>query len=170
MKTNDFRRACVRSFLSLFFLAGVVLAQDTVRVTATFQNLNVAFQNLPGGNLSVDFKLAEIGKWRLGAVGDFSFHDDTNDLLNRIQLLGGASVARSLGEDRVSVFGRALFGNTRFDSTAMRNFDRVTVGVGGGLDVNFGRFFIRPVNVDFQWIDERPVRYTRLGAGAGFRF
>lgn len=160
-------------FSSLFLLiafSAVALAQDTLKVSGGFQNLNVANQNLPGGNLSVDYKLIGIGKWSFGAVGDAAFFNDTNDLLNRVQLLAGASVGRSFGENRVAPFGRVLFGNTHFDSANCPNFDRVTISVGGGLDVNLGRFFVRPVSFDFQWIDERPVRYTRLGAGFGVRF
>lgn len=168
---------------TFLILTASVFAQDhdSVKFTVAFQNLNVANQNLPGGDLSLDFKLANFGKWRLGVVGDFAYHRDTglNPLgipsvarLDRFQFLGGPQISYTAGEDRLSIFGRGLFGVTRFDNrmVALQDFARMTVSVGGGLDVHFGRVFIRPLQFDFQWIDERPVRYTRLGAGGGFRF
>lgn len=167
----------MRKFLitiaTFLILAVPAFAQDAVKITAAFQNLNVAFQNLPGGNLSVDYKLANFGKWRVGAVLDGAYQHDTNKVLDRYQLLGGPQISYTIGEDRMSVFGRGLFGATRFDqrNSAKRDFARVTVSIGGGVDIHFGSgFFARPLQVDFQWIDERPVRYTRLGAGGGYRF
>lgn len=147
---------------------------DKLKITATFTNLNVAFQNLPGANLSLDYKLGRYGKWRLGGVVDGGYYYDTNRRLDRFQFLGGPQLSYSVGsvgDDRLSIFGRGLFGATRFDvKTSGQDFARVTVSAGGGVDVHFGRFFIRPAQFDFQWIDERPVRYTRFSAGGGFRF
>lgn len=152
----------------------IVAAQDhdLVKITLAYQNLNVANQNLPGGNLSVDFKLGGYGKWRLGAVADGAYHYDTNRALDRYQFLGGPQLSYALGE-RVSIFGRGLFGVTRFDqrSSCQRDFARATVSIGGGIDVNISdHFYLRPLQGDVQYIDERAARYTRLGAGAGFRF
>lgn len=166
----------MKSFLSIAVLLLITVlsasAQDTVKVTAAFQNLNVANQNLPGGNASADFKLGGYGNWRLGAVADVAYHRDTDRLLDRYQLLGGPQIAYTFGEDRMSVFGRGMFGVTRFDqkNSNLQDFARATVSIGGGVDVNFGKFFVRPLQFDFQYIDQRPVRYTRLGAGGGLKF
>ena len=144
---------------------------DKIKIAALYQNLNVASQNLPGVNLSVDYKITGFGRWCLGAVVDGAFQHDTNKVVDRYQILGGPQVSYLVG-DRISVFGRGLFGATRFDqqSVRLKDFSRVTVGVGGGLDIHFGHFFVRPAQFDFQFIDERPVRYTRFGAGGGYRF
>jgi hypothetical protein len=158
---------------TILTLAATANAQeyDRVKITAAFQNLNVANQNLPGGNLSVDYKLGGYGKWRLGAVADGAYQYDTNKNLDRYQFLGGPQVSYTLGDDKLSVFGRGLFGATRFDNRRTGlDFTRVTVSFGGGMDVHFGHFFVRPVQFDLQYIDERPVRYTRLAAGGGFKF
>ena len=106
---------------------------DRVKITVAFQNLNVANQNLPGGNLSVDYRLGRFGSWRLGAVADGAYQYDTNKNLDRFQFLGGPQLSYSVGE-RLSVFGRGLFGATRFDVKRgpAADFTRATVGFGGG--------------------------------------
>lgn len=171
----DGLRSLILPLLLLPLFAGSVRAQeyDKVKITAAFSNLNVQNQNLPGANLSVDYKLARYDKWRLGAVVDGAFQHDTNRILDRYQLLGGPQLSYSVGDDRFSFFGRGLFGVTRFDVRrgCQRDFTRPTVGVGGGVDVHLGEhFFIRPAQFDFQWIDDRGARYTRFAVGAGVRF
>lgn len=150
----------------------------TLKVTVAFSNLNVVNRNLPGVNLSADFKLADAGRWRLGAVIDGAYQRDTQgfgvtSFTDRFQFLGGAQVSYA-PNNRINFFGRGLFGVTRFDSRGVKapvDFNRGTVGFGGGLDVNLGEyFFVRPIQADFQFIDTRPARYTRFGAGGGFRF
>lgn len=151
---------------------------DKIKITATFSNLNVVNRNLPGGNLSVDFKAAGFGKWRLGLVADGAYQRDTQGFgvtffTDRIQVLGGPQLSYA-PNDRLSFFTRGLFGITRFDSRgqcAPADFLRGTVGFGGGVDVNVSEyFFVRPVQADFQFIDTRGARYTRFGAGGGIRF
>jgi len=146
-------------------------AQDTIKIHVGFQNLNVANLNLPGWSGSVDYKLVELERWRIGAVFDVAGQYDSNNVLDRYQYLAGTTVARSLGKNSLSLFGRALFGATRFESRAGPGFTRGTVSVGGGLDINLGKhFFLRPGSFDFQWIDRRPVTYARLLFGGGARF
>jgi len=161
--------------LAMFAIAfsAPVFAQETVKITIAFQNLNVANQNLPGGDLSVDYRLANFGKWRLGAVGDVAYQRDTDRILDRYQLLGGPQISYAIGEGRLTIFGQGLFGVTRFDQRVgvTPDFTRMTVGVGGGFDVRFNNgFFVRPLRVTAQYIDGRGARYTTAQAGGGFEF
>src|SRR5262245_21330576 len=105
----------IAMFLVVMAFAISVDAQDAVKVAVSFQNLNVANQNLPGADLSVDFRITTFCKWRLGGVLDGAYQYDTNRALDRFQFLGGPQLSYSIGEDRVSVFTRGLFGATRFD-------------------------------------------------------
>src|SRR5262245_29510921 len=118
------------ALLPLFSAQAFAQEYDKAKITATFQNLNVANQNLPGANLSVDYKIMRHDKWRLGAVVDGAFFHDTNRTLDRYQLLGGPQLSYDVG-DRFSFFGRGLFGVTRFDVRrgCQRDFTRGTVGV-----------------------------------------
>lgn len=147
-------------------------ASAQVTIVGGFQNLNVVNQNLPGVGASVEYKIGSYGegKWSLGVVADGAYHYDTNDILDRFQFLGGAKVAYGR---KLQVFGRALYGVTRFDqqNPNLRDFARGTVSIGGGVDVNIGdHFVVRPFQFDLQYIDERPVRYTRALTGIGYRF
>lgn len=151
-------------------LSASASAQDRVKVGVLFQNLNVANQNLPGIDATIAVKAVEFGKWKFDVVADGAFHYDTNQALNRYQLLGGGQLSYSPGEGQVSFFGRAMSGVTRFDQrNNLKDFARVTTSLGGGVDVRLNkRLSVRPVQFDLQYIDERPVRYTRLGSGLVF--
>lgn len=154
----------------LLVLGGSAAAQDTVQIHFGLSNLNVAQQNLPGATGSVDLAVARFGRWRAGLFGEFSFFDDTDDLLNRQQTLGGLSLARRFGSDgRVAIGGQAVIGNTRFDSKTMLDFDRLTVGANGFLDVGLSNTFAIRLRGGAQYIDGRPVRYTTLTAGLVIR-
>lgn len=155
----------------LILTAVAAMAQDNkVTGIGAFQNLNVANQNLPGANASAEYTIGKYSKFHVSAVADGSFSYDTNEALDRYQFLGGSKLSYKVGE-RVSVFGRGLFGVTRFDqqNPKLKDFTRGTVSVGGGIDVHYGKFVFRPGFVDLQWIDERPVRYTRAGVGFGIK-
>ncbi len=159
--------------LPLFSVQASAQEYDKVKITAAYTNLNVANQNLPGANLSVDYKLGRYGKWRLGAVVDGAYQRDTNRALDRYQFLGGPQLSYTVGDDRFSFFGRGMFGATRFDvrQGCAPDFARLTVGVGGGIDVNISEHLgIRALQGDIQYIDERGFRYTRVGAGVFYRF
>lgn len=155
-------------FAVLIILAASLTAQaQAVQVYVGFSNLNVANTNFPGATGSVDVALAEFGKWRVGGFGEFSFFDDTDDLLNRQQTLGGLSLARRFGSDgRVTLGGQAFFGNTKFDSkTMVVDFDRLTVGANGFVDFGLNDTFSVRLRGGTQRIDGRPVAYTTLTAG-----
>lgn len=168
----------MRLILILVFVLSLsipVLAQeyDKVKVAVLFSNLNVANQNLPGVNASVDYKLVRYDKWRLGAVIDGAFQHDTNRVLDRYQLLGGPQLSYSVGDGRFSFFGRGLFGVTRFDVRrgCWRDFTRATVGVGGGVDVRVSEHLsIRALQADALYVDERGARYLRAAFGVVYGF
>jgi hypothetical protein len=150
-----------------FAITGSAFAQDTVQIHVGLSNLNVANTNFPGATGSVDIALARFGKWRAGVFGEFSYFDDTDDLLNRQQTLGGLSLARRFGADgRLAIGGQAVIGNTKFDSkTMVADFDRLTIGANGFVDVGLTDTFAVRLRGGAQYIDGRPVRYTTLTAG-----
>jgi hypothetical protein len=164
----------IKTILAVAFLTLIAISANAQNVTIIggFQNLNVANQNLPGIGASVEYRIGSYGegRWSLGVVADGAYHYDTNNVLDRFQFLGGAKGAYGR---KLQVFARALYGVTRFDqqNPNLRDFARGTVSVGGGVDVNLGdHFVVRPFQFDLQWIDERPVRYTRALTGIGYRF
>lgn len=85
---------------------------------------------------------------------------------NNVQAYGGPQVSFGLANDRVRPFVRLTFGTTYVFQT--NNF---TTGFGGGVDVNLGKYFVRPFQYDRQWIGGLAnVDANRFGFGAGRRF
>lgn len=164
--------ACVLTLAATAQIKKIEEDHDAIKVTLAFQNLNVANTNLPGVNASGDYRIAKFGEWRLGAVADFAYQRDSNRVVDRYQFLGGPQLSYNLAKGRLNLFGRGLFGATRFEAVGQGfHFNRMTVGAGGGLDINVGEYFyIRPAQFDFQFINQRPVRYTRFAFGAGFKY
>lgn len=145
---------------------------DTLRFYVGYSNLNVANQNLPGGNAGVDFRVGGYGKWRLGAVADGSYFYDTGlnggpSSLDRYQLVVGPQLSYRF--NKISVGGGGLFGATVFNSkqNGLRDFTRGTVGARVFVDYSFGKFFVTPIDFKRFYFDERTAPYTVLGARVG---
>jgi acyl-CoA synthetase (AMP-forming)/AMP-acid ligase II len=124
---------------------------------------------LNGWNGSAEYRLAEFKEIYLGAVVDISGHygQVTNSarftnpppfpaitLINsndtRLHtFLAGPQLSRDFARDRVTVFGRGLVGTSRLSGNGNSVFYALAFGAGGGVDLNYGKFFVRPVQIDW---------------------
>lgn len=101
---------------------------------------------------------------RLEATASFSRHFKEGG--NNSQFLFGPRVSVELGKTNLVPFARLLFGVTRVYQTNI-----YTTEIGGGLDVNLGRFYVTPIVFGRQNINgSYPITANRIGAGAGFKF
>jgi hypothetical protein len=157
----------------LLFTSALALAQDNapdkVKIVVGFSNseysnlLNTEYeQGLYG---EVDVKAVKRGAVRLGIVGRYDrsrFDSPSVDTYS-----AGARLSFDLAKGYISPFGHALFG-----ATTSYNDDQVfTRTYGAGVDINLGRFFVRPIEVN--WIRTEGLlspSTQRFNAGAGFRF
>lgn len=146
---------------------------DGVKLTVGVRNLNVANMNLPGIHASGDIKIASFGRWRLGGLIDGSYQRDITRTLDRYQLMAGPQLSYLVGEEeRLILFVRTTGGITRFNQVNKQfaDFNRGTIGIGGGVDVHMGDHWFVRAGGDLQYIDRRPVRYTGLFVDVGYRF
>lgn len=117
----------------------------------------------------------------VGFTADFSanFRDREGVSLTKTSYAGGLTVLPfpgANGDDRVRVFGRALFGVAHFKAdTGNASFtdNAFTAKVGAGVDININKhFFVRPAEVDYA-----PTRFggvwqhnIQFNTGMGLRF
>lgn len=113
----------------------------------------------------VDVKAYRRGPVRLGIVGRYDrnrFRSPSVDTYS-----GGGRLSVDLAKGFVSPFGHALFG-----VTTTYNDDRVfTRTYGAGVDLNFGHFYLRPIEVN--WIRNEGAfspATQRFNVGLGARF
>ncbi len=154
-------------FTTLFTLALALpaLAQDTIKVNVSFINSDFSVDNRQGFSGEVDAKVLGKERFRIGGVFQFARH--CSDCSPRFDTYsGGPQLSYDVFNKRISLFGRALFGATT-NYTGTRAFTRT---YGGGADVNFGNFFVRPFALDFLRIEGVPMTVNRYSAGGGVRF
>lgn len=146
------------------FLALTVRGQDAVKLSASFSNTDLSFDNLQGVSGEVDVRLIKPGNFRVGGV--FQYIRTCFDCGPKVDVFsGGPQVSYDFGK-RLTVFGRALFGTT----TTYNGDHRFTRTYGFGGDINLGHFFIRPFAMDFQRIEGVPLTTNRYSSGLGLRF
>jgi hypothetical protein len=125
---------------------------------------------LNGWNGSAEYRFGEFKEIYLGAVADISGHygQVTNSatftnpapfptitLINsnstRLHtFLAGPQLSRDFARDRVTVFGRGLVGTSRLSGQSNSVFYALAFGAGGGVDLNYGPFFVRAVQIDWM--------------------
>lgn len=162
------------AFLLFFYVAAQaqntikVTAQevyDTVKLSASFINSDAAFENVQGVQVELDAKLVRAGYFRLGGV--FHYARPTFDSEYAVDTYSaGPQLSYDVFNGRLSVFGRALFGVT----TNYEGSKAFTRTYGGGVDVNVGHLFIRPLVLDFKRIEGFPLTINSVGVGGGVRF
>lgn len=156
-------------FTLILILAALVIparAQDRLKVYAGFSNLSgeVTGENVKGVNLAGQVRLYSYETLKVEAVGDFGVGVRSPGV-EVYQGLAGPQVSLDLLDGRVTPFVRSLFGVTRQTGQSF-----YTHSIGGGLDINFGKVFVRPLQLDSQTIDTLPLHVRRIGGGVGIRF
>lgn len=125
---------------------------------------------LNGLNCSAEYSFGEFKEVYLGAVADISGHygQVTNSarftnpapfptitLINsndtRLHtFLAGPQLSRNFARDQVTVFGRGLVGASRLTGLFKQDPEyALAFGAGGGVDLNYGKFFVRPLQLDW---------------------
>lgn len=154
-------------------LVATVSAQDSqpdmVKISVGFSNSE--FSNLfdtqyeQGAYGEVDVKALKRGGIRLGIVGRYDrsrFYAPSIDTYS-----GGARLSFDLAKGYISPYGHALFGAT----TSYNDDEVFTRTYGAGVDINFGHFFVRPIEVNYIRTEGFASPSTqRFSAGGGIRF
>lgn len=158
----------MKKFLSVIALLiatfSISYSQDDKdgKVYLTFLNSNILGQDFQGGGLGGDYDFFKQGNFRVGATGEISLFP-TKSGPDSFWYSGGPRVSYKVG--KVEPFGRVQVGGVRY-----AGFDAFTKSVGGGVDLNFGSFFVGG-QFDRQWVEGLPfVSLNRLGGRGGFRF
>lgn len=142
-------------------------AQDDnyLRVYVGFSNMYTSGgTQRPGVEAAASYRVLEAGPIHLEATG--SLGGNFNRRNNSLQAFLGPQVSADLFKGKMTVFGRQLFGTTYVNE---QNF--FTTSIGGGINVNFGNFFICPFQIDRQHIGrDRTIKLNKLGAGIGLQF
>lgn len=162
-----------KKVLSIALLAGVLsipaLAQDSndwrYKVGVGFSNQNAYGENIQGWNAFGQVRVLKYERFALHGLLDGGGNYENGAYFH--QVTAGPQLSATFG--KLEPFVRGTVGATRFTAGGFKS-TKFTTSVGGGLDVNLGRFFGSPGTVDFQYIDDTGVRFTRYTARVGVRF
>lgn|SRR5262249_12715411 len=148
--------------------------RDTAKAYATFSNWSDSGpmkNNQQGFTVGAELKVFSAGYFKASGAGEFSrqYNDDAHpgEIYKVDQYMFGPKLSYGLLDNRFEAFGRVQFGVTRNRAYAS---DAFTKSFGFGLDINAGKFFVRALTLDRQYVEGyRPV-VTRIGTGIGVRF
>lgn len=154
----------IQALLGTLLLCGAAVAQDTLKIYAGFSNAQLLGTNRQGIKVGGEYKVYEYEALKIKAGGEFAnfFRSQGPDTY---QLLAGPVVSVDLLNGRFSPFAKLNFGITRRSNVSL-----YTNSIGAGIDVNFGRYFIRPIDFQSQYINNVPFAVRAIGGGGGVRF
>lgn len=145
-----------------------VFAQDRVKASVLYSNIQAGNQLRPGATVQLDFKIYGTERARVGLIVDAGNHLDTKRVLNLRTLLFGFQFSyRAKGN--LTPFVHTMYGalKPRYTDGAKKFDPYPIITFGGGVDFRINdRFSIRVLQVDVAKVDRiQPSQFIRFGSG-----